>query len=90
VIINSHDHLYERFRPQDPDGRADSARGIRQFIAGTGGAHLYSFVGISPNSETQASVYGVLMLTLTSGAYQWEFIPAGSAPFRDTGIGVCH
>ena len=90
VIINGHDHLYERFAPQDPDGRADSARGIRQFIVGTGGAHLYSFVGISANSESQASVYGVLMLTLTSGAYQWEFIPADAAPFHDAGLGSCH
>src|SRR5262249_26174784 len=30
VIVNAHDHLYERFAPQDPDGRSDSARGIRE------------------------------------------------------------
>jgi hypothetical protein len=90
VIVSGHDHLYERFAPQDPDGRADSGRGIRQFIVGTGGARLYPVARIAPNSERQASVFGVLMLTLTSAAYQWEFISAGSTPFRDTGIGSCH
>ena len=41
VVIAGHEHLYERFAPQDPDGRADSMRGIRQFTVGTGGAALY-------------------------------------------------
>jgi hypothetical protein len=90
VIVNGHDHVYERFAPQDPDGRPDQARGIRQFTAGTGGAHLYSFVGVAANSESQASVYGVLMLTLLSGSYQWQFVPAGTAPFRDAGTAACH
>ena len=38
VVVSAHDHLYERFAPQDPDGRLDLAGGIRQFTAGTGGA----------------------------------------------------
>ena len=41
LIINGHDHNYERFGPQDPDGRPDQQRGMRQFIIGTGGATLY-------------------------------------------------
>ena len=38
LIVNGHDHDYERFAPQDPDGKADPARGIREFVVGTGGA----------------------------------------------------
>ena len=38
LVLNGHDHLYERFAPQDPDGRADPVRGIRQFTVGSGGA----------------------------------------------------
>jgi hypothetical protein len=90
VVINGHDHLYERFAPQDPDGRADPVRGIREFVVGTGGAHLYSFIGVSPHSEMQASAYGVLMLTLANESYQWEFVPAEAVPFRDSGSGACH
>jgi acid phosphatase type 7 len=34
VVINGHDHDYERFVPQDPSGKPDSQRGIREFVAG--------------------------------------------------------
>ena len=44
VVLNGHDHLYERFARQTADGSADPVNGIRQFTAGTGGAELYSFV----------------------------------------------
>ena len=40
VVVNGHDHDYERFAPQDPDGREDRERGIREFVVGTGGAEL--------------------------------------------------
>ena len=40
VVVNGHDHDYERFAPQDPDGREDRERGIREFVVGTGGAPL--------------------------------------------------
>jgi hypothetical protein len=30
--------VYERFALQDPDGRPDPTRGIREFVVGTGGA----------------------------------------------------
>ena len=61
--------MYERFAPQDPDGRADPARGIRQFIAGTGGAFLYQPVTLHPNSEVRISGFGVLKLTLSSDRF---------------------
>jgi hypothetical protein len=37
VVLNGHDHLYERFAPMDPHGRADRPFGVRQFTVGTGG-----------------------------------------------------
>jgi hypothetical protein len=78
LIINGHDHLYERFSPQDPDGRLDRVRGIRQFTVGTGGADLYEFTrSISPNSEVRISQYGVIKFTLESTKYSWQFIPVG-------------
>jgi hypothetical protein len=90
VVINGHDHLYERFAPQTPDGRADPARGIRQFTVGTGGAEVYGSVGTSANSEAVASVWGVAAFTLDHDRYRWEFIPAGPYAFSDSGAGVCH
>jgi hypothetical protein len=90
VIVNGHDHDYERFAPQDPDGQADQTRGIREFVVGTGGAPLRNFAGIAPNSEARlAGGYGVLKLTLHDTAYDAEFIAAGS-DFRDRGTEDCH
>ncbi|MEP7305747.1 MAG: metallophosphoesterase [Acidobacteriota bacterium] len=89
VVINGHDHLYERFGPQDPDGRPDMRSGIRQFTAGTGGAKLYDFTpNGKANSEMQISAYGVLKLTLQSESYVWEFIPVSGR--SDFGSGTCH
>lgn len=88
VIVNAHEHMYERFAPQDADGRLDPARGIRQFIAGTGGAFLYQPVTLHQNSEVRISGYGVLKLTLSADRYQWEFVPVAGA--SDGGSGACH
>jgi hypothetical protein len=90
VVLNGHDHDYERFAPQDPDGIEDRDRGIRQFIVGTGGAPLRDFDRVAPNSELRASVaHGVLALTLHDGSYDWAFHAAGS-DFSDRGTARCH
>jgi len=88
VVLSAHDHLYERFGPQDPDGRPDAGRGIRQFIAGTGGAPPYQVVTVRANSEVRISAHGVLKLTLMADSYQWEFIPVTG--HGDSGSGRCH
>ncbi|MCC7032050.1 MAG: metallophosphoesterase [Acidobacteria bacterium] len=90
VVVSGHDHHYERFAPQDPSGRPDLARGVRQFVAGTGGAHLYPVGAPRPNSEARASVWGVLKFTLHSAGYDWEFIPVAGQTFRDFGSAPCH
>ena len=90
VILNGNDHVYERFAPQDPTGKADAARGIRQFTVGTGGAMLYGFGTPAANSEVRASVHGVLKLYLQAPGYAWEFVPVAGQSFRDGGTGTCH
>jgi hypothetical protein len=91
IVISAHDHLYERFAPQDPDGRPDAVRGIRQFTVGTGGAVMHAAVAARQNSEvSNSSAWGVLRLTLADGSYQWEFVPVDAAAFSDSGTGQCH
>ncbi|HEX8818372.1 MAG TPA: metallophosphoesterase [Archangium sp.] len=90
VVLGGHDHLYERFAPQTPEGKADPARGIRQFVVGTGGMVLYPLGTPLENSEVRdASTFGLLKLTLEDGAYAWEFLPA-EGRFTDQGRGTCH
>jgi 3',5'-cyclic AMP phosphodiesterase CpdA len=89
VIINGHDHLYERFAPQTADGLLDPIGGIRQFTVGTGGAAPYPVVAIVANSEARITdTFGVLKLTLYDGRYEWEFIDADG--ILDRGSGMCH
>jgi hypothetical protein len=90
LVVNGHNHSYERFAPQDPDGRYDPARGIREFVAGTGGAPLTGFPRIQANSEVRSSTWGVLKMTLRSDQYDWQFLPVAGESFSDSGNAVCH
>lgn len=91
VVVNGHDHDYERFAPQTPDGAADSARGIREFVVGTGGKNHRPFGPPKPNSELRdVTAFGVLKLTLKQNAYDWQFIPEAGKSFTDSGSGSCH
>jgi hypothetical protein len=91
VVINGHDHNYERFAPQAPDGSADPKRGIREFVAGTGGKNHRPFGEPKPNSEVRdATAFGILKLTLKPANYDWQFIPEAGKSFTDSGSGNCH
>jgi hypothetical protein len=92
VVLNGHDHDYERFAPQNPDQAADPAYGIRAFVVGSGGRNHYRFIQTQPNSEVRdMTTYGVLRLTLHPAAYDWQFVPAaGGGAFTDAGTGACH
>lgn len=91
IVINGHDHDYERFAPQNPDGKADPSRGIREFVVGTGGAHQRPFAApLQPNSQVRVtSTFGVLKLTLHPRSYDWTFIPQPGKSFNDAGSGKC-
>jgi hypothetical protein len=91
MILNGHQHDYQRFAPQSPDDQLDRARGLREFVVGTGGVSLYDFTGTAPNIEAQNDEsYGALELTLKSDGYDWLFLHAAGAPFSDSGSGSCH
>jgi len=91
VIVSGHDHSYERFAPQTPTGVLDTARGIREFVVGTGGAAFYQFPLVRANSEVRNNAtHGVIKLTLRARGYDWEFVPVAGGTFRDSGSGKCH
>ena len=91
VILNGHDHIYERFAPQAPDGTLDLERGIQEFVVGTGGANLTEIETIAANSEVRNNdTYGVLKLTLHPASYDWQFVPETGKTFTDSGTAKCH
>lgn len=91
VILTGHDHHYERFAPQTPQGQLDQQRGIRQFVVGTGGKNHYELNETQANSQVRnADTYGVLKLTLHPTSYDWRFIPEPGGSFTDSGHSSCH
>jgi len=91
VVLNGHDHNYQRFAPQDPQGRADPEDGIREFVVGTGGRSNYQISQPIANTEVyNDDTYGVLELTLNPKSYDWEFVPVEGESFTDSGVARCH
>jgi hypothetical protein len=92
VVLSGHEHNYERFAPQDPYGKADPQRGIRQFVVGTGGRSHYPILDLLANSEVHNDeTYGVLKLTLHPKSYEWRFVSVeGAQGFTDSGSARCH
>jgi acid phosphatase type 7 len=91
VVLNGHDHDYERFAPQDPSGKLDREHGIREFVIGTGGKNHRPFRQPETASEVRdATAFGVLKLTLKPKGYDWEFIPEAGKTFTDSGSDSCH
>jgi hypothetical protein len=92
VLLAGHDHNYERLQPLDPGGQADPARGIRNFVVGTGGRNIRRGT-MTPRPITEAAndeTLGILALTLEPGAYSWEFLPIPGKTFTDSGRAACH
>jgi acid phosphatase type 7 len=91
IVLNGHDHDYERFAPQNPDGAANPQRGIREFVVGTGGKNQRKFKTPAPTSEVRANTtFGVLQIRLHPQGYDWKFIPVAGGEFTDSGSGSCH
>lgn len=91
VVLNGHDHIYERFAPQNAAGAKDTKYGLREFIVGTGGAQHYWIDKVKPHSLVRnTKAFGVLRMALHSGGYGWSFRPVAGATFKDSGTGTCH
>ena len=90
LVINGHDHEYERFAEMNASGAAVT-QGLREIVAGTGGASLYGFgTPLSASQVRNSTTYGVLKLTLRTGGYDWQFIPVAGSTFTDSGSSNCH
>jgi hypothetical protein len=91
VVINGHDHDYERFAPQDDAGHA-TPDGLREFVVGTGGGELRPFVKHTGNREFRdRSHFGVIVFDLHPGSYEWAFMTTdGTVLDRSAAPVSCH
>lgn len=88
VVLNGHDHLYERFAPKEPFGGIDRRRGIVQFTVGTGGRSQFAFGARKLGSRKRIEGrFGVIRLRLGRHRYRWRFVavPGGSGGGIGTG-----
>jgi hypothetical protein len=94
LMLTADDHDYERFAPQDPNGRLDVQNGISEMVVGTGGKSHYTFtpgVPAAPNSQVRNDdTFGVVKLALHPAGYDWTFLPVAGKTFTDTGSRPCH
>jgi hypothetical protein len=91
LILNGHDHSYERFAPQDANGNYDPVNGIPEIIAGTGGKDHSPLIKRLPNSLVfDNTSFGVLRVVLHPRGYAFQFIPVAGSAFTDSGTGACH
>jgi predicted phosphohydrolase len=89
LVLSGHEHFYERFGPLDAAGNSPlDGQAPRQFVVGTGGAHLYGFWKPPYRSEARVLRYGVLQLSLAPGSYEWRFIDVDGRA-RDAGTARC-
>ena len=90
VVLNGHEHSYERFAPQRDSGRATAEEGMAEFVVGTGGRNLRGFKDTKPNSEVRWNdSFGVLGLTLYADGYDWRFHGTPGTPEVDQGSASC-
>jgi Calcineurin-like phosphoesterase len=92
LVLNGHQHQYERFAPQAPDRSPDASGGITEIVSGTGGRSHIAPVTVKPNTIVQnANTFGVLRLELHPLSWSARFVPApGLGSFTDTAGGDCH
>ena len=91
LVLNGHDHDYERFAPMDGSGNADPAYGLREMVIGTGGRDLLTMGAAKPNSLVrQNTSFGVVQFTFSANGYSWQFLPAAGGSFADSGSATCH
>ena len=89
VVLQAHNHFYERFAPQNAAREADPD-GPQAFVVGTGGKGLHRLTHRAPNSVTRDDrTYGVLQVTLREDSYDWEFVPVEGGTYTDRGSMSC-
>lgn len=91
VILNGHNHFYERTHPTDARGEVDEENGTVSFIVGTGDRGASS--ELPPADFTANAVFGkqgMLRLTLEENSYSWAFHEAATGDVLDQGSRACN
>ncbi|WP_106964857.1 discoidin domain-containing protein [Amycolatopsis orientalis] len=90
LILNGHDHHYERFVPQDASGKANPA-GPVEIIGGMGGANPYPVHSAHPTTaKLLKDTFGVLKLTMTDTTFSEQLIGLDGKVLDSSPTYPCH
>jgi len=86
LVVNGHDHTYQRYTPLDGSGNP-SASGVTEFVAGAGGHALGAFITTDSRLVASAQQFGALRFELNSAGAAYQFdnvnddvLDSGSVP----------
>lgn len=90
LVLNGHDHHYERFAPQNPDGERDD-NGLVELLGGMGGANPYSIEEVQPHSEKRLTdTFGVVKLNFTDTGFSWDLVGTDGSTKDSSPSYECH
>lgn len=92
IVLNGHNHIYERSKPINVQGAVDDTRGMIRFTVGPGGAVLpHRDPGVLPEHVAAAliGVPGLMRLELSESSFAWAFHTAPDAGISDQGSAPC-
>ena len=89
LVLNGHDHDYERFHPLNPQGQIDRANGLTQIVSGLGGKNRYAVAGRATTAAKNSSGFGFTRLALRPDGADVSYVPAVGT-FTDKSTLACH
>ncbi|WP_394834635.1 discoidin domain-containing protein [Pendulispora rubella] len=89
LVLNGHDHHYERFLPQDAAGQA-SSQGPVEIIVGSGGITLYEIKPAHATTAKLVSDFGVIKLHLTDSTFATQLIGLDGVVLDSSPTYTCH
>ncbi|MFD1048437.1 metallophosphoesterase family protein, partial [Kibdelosporangium lantanae] len=89
LVLNGHDHDYERFVPMNASGKSDP-NGPVEIVGGTGGAPLYPIHSEHPTTAKLLRTFGVLKLSLTDTSFTTQLIGVDGKVLDSSPTYTCH
>lgn len=92
VVLNGHNHIYERSKSITADGKPDEVNGMRRFTVGPGGAILAPHTPEALPAHIDKVLIGVpglLRLVLDDHGFSWTFHLAPDGAAGDHGKAPC-
>ena len=89
LVLNGHDHHYERFVPQNGAGKAD-VNGPVQILGGMGGAPLYDVHAAHPTTAKLLQAFGVVKLSMTDTSFSTQLIGLDRSVLDSSPTYTCH